>query len=47
MPKFIDDLQAAVEELGTDYPGLLLGVANADWESAEQRDGFLKTLKTL
>jgi hypothetical protein len=47
MPQFIEDLQAAVEELGTDYPGLLLGIANADWENADQRDGFLKTLKTL
>lgn len=47
MPQFIEDLQAAVEELGTDYPGILLGIANADWEGPEQRDGFLKTLTSL
>lgn len=44
MPFFLDDLQAAIEALGTAEPGVLLGVANTPWESAEQRDAFLNTL---
>lgn len=47
MPHFADDLQAAVEQLGTDYPGLLLGIANADWDDESQRDEFLKTMTSL
>lgn len=47
MPHFIEDLQAAIERLGTDQPGILLGVANADWENETQRDEFLNTLTSL
>lgn len=47
MPKFIEDLEAAVNRLGTDYPGLLLGIATADWDDEDQRDGFLQTLTSL
>lgn len=44
MPQFADDLQAAVDALGIDQPGVLLGIALANWQSAEERDGFLNTL---
>lgn len=44
MPLFIEDLQAAVEALGTDHPGIVFGIASTAWENAEQRDSFLRQL---
>lgn len=44
MPTFIEDIQAAVEAIGPEHPGIAFGLALTHWESADQRDQFLKTL---
>lgn len=44
MPQFIEDLAAVIEAIGTDKPGIAFGLANANWEDAEQRDEFLRRL---
>lgn len=45
MPAFVDDLAAAVDALGVEKIGLVWGIAQTNWESAEQRDQFLRTIK--
>jgi len=44
MPDFVSDLAAAVDHLGVEAVGVVWGVAHADWESAEQRDEFLRSI---
>lgn len=44
MPNFVDDLQAVVDAIGPDHPGVAFGLAMTNWESAEQRDQFLSQL---
>lgn len=44
MPKFVEDLQAAVDALGDTEPGMLMGIALASWDSADQRNAFLTEL---
>lgn len=42
MTSFIGDIAAAVEAVGIDKPGLVMGLALTDWESEQQRDEFLQ-----
>lgn len=42
MPAFVEDIAAAVDALGIDKVGLIWGTGITNWESAEQRDLFLK-----
>lgn len=44
MPQFIDDLEAVVNAIGVDKPGIAFDLAEIPWESAEQRDSFLQQL---
>jgi hypothetical protein len=44
MPQFIDDLEAVVNAIGVDKPGIAFDLAEIPWDSAEQRDGFLQQL---
>lgn len=46
MPSFVEDLAAAVDALGPEHVGIVWGIALTDWESAEQRDSFLKSIKS-
>lgn len=42
MPSFVEDVAAAVDALGVDKVGLVWGIGLTNWESAEQRDEFLR-----
>lgn len=44
MPQFIDDLEAVVNAIGVDKPGIAFDLAEIPWDSVEQRDGFLQQL---
>lgn len=44
MPSFYEDLGAAVEALGVQPVGIVMGIAHTRWDSAEHRDEFLKLL---
>ena len=45
MPFIMDDIEAAVNALGVEKLGIVMDIANTDWESTEQRDSFLRALK--
>lgn len=45
MPHFIDDIAAAVDELGVHAVGIVYGIGMTPWESEQQRDEFLKYVK--
>lgn len=44
MPRFEENIAAAVEAVGKDKVGLVWGLGLTDWESAEQRDNFLRAI---
>lgn len=44
MPSFIEDVSAIVDRIGVRYPGVVLGLSQIQWESAEDRDAFLDAL---
>lgn len=44
MTPFIENLTAAVDTIGVRYPGIILGLAQTQWESAEQRDSFFRLI---
>lgn len=44
MPQFIDDLEAVVNAIGIDKPGLAFDLAHIPWESADDRNAFLTEL---
>lgn len=41
MPRFVDNLDAVVNTIGTSNVGLVWGLANMRWQSEEDRDSFL------
>lgn len=45
MPNFVDDIAAAVDELGVHAVGVVYGIGMTPWESEQQRDEFLKFIK--
>lgn len=44
MPRFVDDVAAAVDALGVEPVGIIWGIGLTNWQSAEERDAFLSTL---
>lgn len=44
MPRFVDNIAAAVDALGVEAAGIVWGISQSDWESDEQRDEFLMRL---
>jgi len=44
MPSFEEDLAAAVDALGVQATGVIWGIAQTNWESAQHRDAFLAEL---
>lgn len=44
MPGFVDDVAAAVDAIGVEAAGVVWGIGLTDWKSAEERDGFLRTI---
>lgn len=44
MPRFEEDLAAAVDALGVEPAGIVWGIGMTDWDSAEQRDAFLASI---
>lgn len=45
MPSFIEDVAAAVDALGVEAVGVVYGIGMTKWDSAEQRDEFLKLIR--
>lgn len=45
MPSFVEDVAAAVDALGVEAAGVVYGIGMTKWESAEQRDAFLKLVR--
>lgn len=43
-PSFIDNVSAAVDRLGVEAVGIVLGIGRTNWETAEQRDSFLDAI---
>lgn len=43
-PSFIENVSAAVDKLGVESVGIILGIGKTNWESSEQRDNFLNTI---
>lgn len=46
MPNWVDDIAAAVDHLGPEPVGIIWGIGQTNWESAEQRDAFLKIVSS-
>lgn len=44
MPLFVDNIDAIVSAVGIEDVGLIWGLANTPWESAEDRDQFLNAI---
>lgn len=44
MPRFVDNIAAAVDALGVEAAGIVWGIGQSDWESDDQRDEFLARL---
>lgn len=44
MPSLEEDIAAAVDVLGLHATGIVFGIGMTNWESAEQRDGFLRLI---
>lgn len=43
-PSFIENVSAAVDRLGVEAVGIILGIGRTNWETAEQRDKFLDAI---
>jgi len=41
MPSFVEDITAAVDAIGVEAPGVVIGIGLTEWDSVEQRDEFL------
>lgn len=44
MPSLPEDISAAVDAFGVEYVGIVWGIGMTPWESAEQRDSFLRAV---
>lgn len=44
MPRFIDNIDAVVNKIGTNNVGLVWGLANINWTNDVERDDFLDML---
>lgn len=43
-PSFIENVSAAVDRLGVEAVGIVLGIGRTNWATAEQRDKFLDAI---
>lgn len=43
-PSFIENISAAVERIGVEAVGIIMGIGRTNWETAEQRDAFLDAI---
>jgi len=43
-PSFIENVSAAVDRLGVEAVGIVLGIGRTNWETSEQRDTFLDAI---
>ena len=43
-PSFIENVSAAVDRLGVEAVGIVMGIGRTNWETAEQRDAFLDAI---
>lgn len=46
MPLFVENLDAVVNAIGIEDVGLVWGLANTPWQSADDRDQFLNAITT-
>jgi len=44
MPSLPEDISAAVDAVGVEPVGIIWGIGMTPWESAEQRDSFLRAI---
>lgn len=44
MPRFEENIAAVAEAVGFDKPGLVFGLAMADWPTEDERNDFLRLL---
>jgi len=44
MPSLPEHISAAVDALGVEPVGIIWGIGMTPWESAEQRDSFLRAI---
>lgn len=44
MARFVDDIDAIVNAIGTSNPGIVWGLANVNWASDQERDSFLQEI---
>lgn len=44
MPRFVDNIAAAVDKVGLDKAGLVFGLGQMPWASEADRDYFLEML---
>lgn len=47
MPSLEEDIDAAVKVFGTENLGLIWGLGQHPWKSAEERDAFLNAAKMI
>lgn len=47
MPDLASDIDAIVQAVGVEDVGLVWGLANQNWKSAQDRDAFLEALQTM
>jgi hypothetical protein len=46
VPSFVEDVAAAVDVLGPEHVGLIWGIGLTNWDSADHRDQFLRSILT-
>ena len=44
MPRFEEDIAAAVDALGIEPVGIIWGIGMTNWKSSEERDSFLAAI---
>lgn len=45
MPRLEEDIDAIVSIIGPEHVGIVWGLANHNWSSADERDQFLRAIK--
>ena len=43
-PSFIENVSAAVDKLGVESVGIIMGIGRTNWETSDQRDRFLEAI---
>lgn len=42
--KFVENIDAIVKHLGAQHPGIIMNLSQVEWDSPEDREGFLRLL---